>query len=643
MRNRINLHTVRDDTLLSTLKFVSKTKDYQKYGALIPDGMINDDIKLSTAYKTYLDYAIGKVPPKKARKFKKPVTIRILELSAAKQKLMMLDNVAEARLMVRSHINAAKVILIGDSPVPTRLVECVVQPVALTSAEQKLARKNELKARGTTTQNLAFVSSSNKDSTTDLVSAAASVSAICSTLLVSSLPNIDSLSNAVIYSFFANQSTSPQLDNEDLKQIDVDDLEEIDLRWQMAMLTMRARRFFQKTRNFFGDNGATSMGFDMSKVECYNFYRKGHFARECRSPKDSRRNDVAEPQRRTILVETSTSNALVSQCDGVGSYDWSYQTEEEPANFALMAFSASSSSLDTEVKRIENKAKTDAATWRRLVANDLCTRYCAGGGWTNGRMTRHRSYCSSSSEISVRGSESQYEKLLKDLKELAEYDQSTNTDRLLFLNDNHPENSSEENVVSKTNQEPPQDSDIHQLTEECSVEFLCIHDDIDDLIESDLDSKLLSINSQCLEKKEQEVKNFVEQQAERRNRAENSLQDFRVIHKSSISVNSTSQISSIHSIVPILSAKEPEHLLSMGYEHLSITPEIESDEVTKSNAENLLPIPSKCEVTLEDKIKCDMPAKDDCSPVLTTFSNPLFKDNDDLDSSDDESLLMRMF
>nr|GFA70289.1 hypothetical protein [Tanacetum cinerariifolium] len=71
IRNRINLHTVHDDTLLGTLKFVSKIEDYQKYGALIPNGMINDDIKLSAAYKTYLDYATGKVPPKKARKFKK--------------------------------------------------------------------------------------------------------------------------------------------------------------------------------------------------------------------------------------------------------------------------------------------------------------------------------------------------------------------------------------------------------------------------------------------------------------------------------------------------------------------------------------------------------------------------------------------
>nr|GFA41576.1 hypothetical protein [Tanacetum cinerariifolium] len=144
-------------------------------------------------------------------------------------------------------------------------------------------------------------------------------------------------------------------------------------------------------------------------------------------------------------------------------------------------------------------------------------------------------------------------KLLKDLKELAEYDQSRSTHRLIFLNDNEdhpvqnresPENSSEENVVSKTNQEPPQDSNMDQLIEECFVEvpeeqkhnmekmmldlvkichhkqFLCIHDDIDDLIESALDSKLLSINSinsQRLDKKEQEVKIVEEQPSERRN------------------------------------------------------------------------------------------------------------------------------
>nr|GEY64356.1 putative reverse transcriptase domain-containing protein [Tanacetum cinerariifolium] len=114
-----------------------------------------------------------------------------------------------------------EVILNGDSLVPTRIVEGVVQPVAPTTAKQKLARKNELKARGTDSYNLAFVSSTPTDSTTDSVSASVNVSTVGAKLTASTLPNVDSLSNAVIYSFFASQSFGPQLDNKDLKQIDV--------------------------------------------------------------------------------------------------------------------------------------------------------------------------------------------------------------------------------------------------------------------------------------------------------------------------------------------------------------------------------------------------------------------------------------
>nr|GFA01537.1 putative ribonuclease H-like domain-containing protein [Tanacetum cinerariifolium] len=117
---------------------------------------------------------------------------------------------------------------------------------------------------GTTIQNLAFVSSSNTDSTIESVSAAASVFAVYAKMPVSSLPDVDSLSNA-------------------------------------------------KTGRNLGANGPTSMGFDMSKMECYNCHRKGHFTRECRSPRDSRRN------------------------------------EEEPANYALIDFSSLSSSSDNEL------------------------------------------------------------------------------------------------------------------------------------------------------------------------------------------------------------------------------------------------------------------------------------------------------
>nr|GEX18879.1 ribonuclease H-like domain-containing protein [Tanacetum cinerariifolium] len=220
-------------------------------------------------------------------------------IDAARLKLKLFKNIAaeditKAKDLFSKGPPQVEVILNGDSPVPTRIVEGVAQPVAPTTVQQKLARKNELKAHA--------------DSTNDSVSAAVNVSAVGPKLSASTLPNVDSLSNAVIYSFFASQSSSPQLDNEDLKQIDVDDLEEMDLKWQMAMLTMRARR----------------------------------------SSKDSRRTAIAEPQRRNVLVETLTSNALVSQCDGTGTYDWSFQAEEEPTNFALMAFTSSSSNSSSD-------------------------------------------------------------------------------------------------------------------------------------------------------------------------------------------------------------------------------------------------------------------------------------------------------
>nr|GEY99440.1 ribonuclease H-like domain-containing protein [Tanacetum cinerariifolium] len=301
-------------------------------------------------------------------------------------------------------LSPQEVILNGDSPAPTRVIECVLQPVSPTIAEQshkdaktlmetiekrfggntetKKVQKTLLKQQyenftGSYTESLdqihdrlkklisqleiLRVSLSQEDinlkflrslpsewrthtliwrNKTDLeeqsvddlfnslkineaevkISAAASVSDVSAKIPVSPLPNVDSLSNAVIYSFFASQSNSPQLVNADLKQIDADDLKEIDLKW------------------------------------------KGHFARECRSPKDTRRNGAAEPQRRNVPVETSTSNALVSQCDGVGSYDWSFQAEEEPTNYALIAFSSSSSSFDnknlSELLASQTNAKT---------------------------------------------------------------------------------------------------------------------------------------------------------------------------------------------------------------------------------------------------------------------------------------------
>nr|GEV12027.1 putative nucleotidyltransferase, ribonuclease H [Tanacetum cinerariifolium] len=220
-------------------------------------------------------------------------------------------------LMLLIYLVSTEVILNGDSLAPTRVIDYVLQPVAPTTVKQRLARKNELKARGTLLMALP-----DKHQ-----------------LKFNTYKDAKTLMEAIEKMFGGNTET---------KKIDVDDLMEMDLKWQMAMLTLRARRFLQRTERNLGANGPNSMRFDMSKVECYNCHRKGHFARECRSLKDTRRNGAIEPQRRNVPVETSTSNALVSQCDGMASYDWSFQVEKEPTNYALMAFSSLSSSSDNE-------------------------------------------------------------------------------------------------------------------------------------------------------------------------------------------------------------------------------------------------------------------------------------------------------
>nr|GEU93077.1 putative ribonuclease H-like domain-containing protein [Tanacetum cinerariifolium] len=195
------------------------------------------------------------------------------------------------------------------------------------------------------------------------------------------------LSDATMYAFLANQPNGSQLVHEDLEQINEDDLEEIDLKWQLALLSMRARRYFQKTDKKITINGIDTAGYDKTKVECFNCHKMEHFARECRSPKNKKsRPRNQDSSKKTVIMEDTSSKAMVA-IDGSG-FSWSYMGDDEvPTNMALMAF------LDSEVHnnktcsntclksfetlktqydklRIEfNKSEFDLATYKRGITS----------------------------------------------------------------------------------------------------------------------------------------------------------------------------------------------------------------------------------------------------------------------------------
>ncbi|KAI3680946.1 hypothetical protein L6452_35726 [Arctium lappa] len=147
-----------------------------------------------------------------------------------------------------------------------------------------------------------------------------------------------------VFEAFLSSHGNSSLINDDLEQLYPNDLEEMDIKWQMAMLSMRVKKFIKRTgRNNFSQRREDGAGFDKSKVECYKCHLKGHFARECRSGV-SHNNSHQQTQSGSFNNNRNSTQALVSQ-QGMG-FDWSDQAEEAIQNQALMA---EVSDLPTEV------------------------------------------------------------------------------------------------------------------------------------------------------------------------------------------------------------------------------------------------------------------------------------------------------